>query len=86
MNSESAESENPVMHGVDGTWVEKDCTGKRKEESSVPGEYDHHERCGKFSPSMYKMIALDRKSHFQLSFSQRTCILMFCTFWVLVDP
>lgn len=42
MNSESAESENPVLHGVDGAWVEKDCTSKREEESSVPGEYDHH--------------------------------------------
>jgi len=72
MKTESAESENSVFQGVDGAWVEKDCTGKRKEENSVPKEYDYHERCGKFSPSMFKMIALNRKSHFQLSFSQRT--------------
>ncbi|KAI6669589.1 hypothetical protein NL676_004474 [Syzygium grande] len=60
MNSESAESENPVMHGVDGAWVEKDCTGKRKEESSVPGEYDHHESLEHILPD--NLFASPKKS------------------------
>lgn len=60
MKTESAESESSVFQGVDGAWVEKDCTGKRKEENSVPKEYDYHESLEHILPD--NLFASPKKS------------------------
>ncbi|KAF8009233.1 hypothetical protein BT93_J0275 [Corymbia citriodora subsp. variegata] len=58
--SESAESENSVLQGLDGAWFEKDYTGKRKEENSVPMEYDYHESLEHILPD--NLFASPKKS------------------------